>query len=447
MTLGRQTYTFETGMIKTEALATTGSKVTMSSCVIWVITQAAVLRQAEHSFIYADLSIKRLKVTPRVLRRLLSFHQVMSRFIDFLSVFGRPPQSRELGFSGFYQQTNITPSLAAAQPNAQQQQQQQQQATVNMSQNFPSMMASRPTAVTNLGRSGSQIQMCYNLKRVARTRGTPEDSFQKQKWSIQQNEFHHQLDIVEGNALWINAKGRLDDYRNDVLDMTGGLSGQPKELTFCTRAECFRSSLTVHLMNCYWACNDWRGYVIYLEQAVEETTRPIVIGPWFTEELTLETLQNVQNYEEKSNLAGMIIETNIEVMAALRNYYRELGLDKNFDMKSECDETMVAFVQQMTELIHTFEVQRRRLRLLVETTENRKTLVRLLRSSLLAVIAHIIKLLQKLQSRATKNMEEITTMSYQEAVTMKIITVGTFVFLPATFVSVSFPFPHARAED
>jgi hypothetical protein len=56
-----------------------------------------------------------------------------------------------------------------------------------------------------------------------------------------------------------------------------------------------------------------------------------------------------------------------------------------------------------------------------------------------------VQLLQKIQGRATKRMEDLTTLTYRDTIGMKIITVGTFVFLPATFVSVSSaPF---RASD
>lgn len=70
--------------------------------------------------------------------------------------------------------------------------------------------------------------------------------------------------------LCINAKGRLNDYRSQVLELTGGANGQPEDLSFTTREECFRSSLIVHLMNCNWATDDWRGYINYLEEAVVE---------------------------------------------------------------------------------------------------------------------------------------------------------------------------------
>jgi hypothetical protein len=187
----------------------------------------------------------------------------MPSIIDFLSVFGHPPQTRELGYSGFYDQTrlssrspgaNSNPDIFAQQPNPNQQQ--------------PSYVPIDP-AVNSLGRSGQQFQLCYSLKKVARVQGTARDDVSKQKWSIQQNVFHHQFDVQEGTMLCINAKGRPSDYCSQVLELTGGANGQPKDLSFTTREECFRSSLTVHLMNCNWATDDWRGYLDYLEEAVE----------------------------------------------------------------------------------------------------------------------------------------------------------------------------------
>ena len=136
------------------------------------------------------------------------------------------------------------------------------------------MNVARGPAVSVLGRSGRQYQLCYNLKRVARTKGTARDEFSDQTWSVQQSEFHHQFDIVEGTALWVNAKGRLGDYRDQVLELTGGVTGRSEDLSFKTREDCFHSSLTVHLMNCHWATDDWRGYINYLEEAVDKQVSP-----------------------------------------------------------------------------------------------------------------------------------------------------------------------------
>lgn len=372
-------------------------------------------------FLHAELSTKPLKITPRLLKRLFTFHQVMPSLIEFLSVFGHPPHMKELGYSGFYDQTVLSPRASTA-TSTQQPQPNQQQRRANTAQHIVSTAHKRTgPAVASLGRSGRQFQLCYNLKRVARTKGEAGDEVADQRWSIQQNEFYHQFDVEKGTMLFMNAKGRLDDYRDQVRELTGGEGGQPEDLDLSTREERFRSSLMVHLMNCNWANDDWRGYMNYLEEAVEEETRYIVTGPWLSDETTPESLQTAQRYQEKISHASMVIEANIEIMTSLRTFYAGLAKNKDFDMKVQCAEAISMFVQQINDMIHAFQGQKRRAKLLMDITENRKIL-----------------LLQKLQGRATKKMEDLTTMSYREAIVMKIITAGTFVFLPATFVSTFF---------
>ncbi|KAF1979437.1 hypothetical protein BU23DRAFT_154765 [Bimuria novae-zelandiae CBS 107.79] len=366
-------------------------------------------------FLYGESSTKPLKITPRMLKRLFTYHQVMPAMIDFLSVFAQPPEKRELGFSGFFDQVTLphksTTTHVAGMSH---------QVTANSKQHLTVRPgASHGPAVAALGRSGRQYQLCYNLKRVARTKGNARSEVDDQNWSIQQNEFHHQFDVSEGTALWISAKGRLMDYRKEVLELTGGVHGnKPEDLSFESRDRCFASSLTVHLMNCYWASQDWRGYVKFLEDAIEQKTRHILIGEWISDDFTPESLQDVQFLEEKATNAAMVLDANIEVMTSLRGFYEKLQEHNGFDMKDLCAEVVLGFVQQITDMIHTFAGYKRRMKLLIEVTENRKNL-----------------LLQKLQSRATRKMEDLTTMSYRETIVMKVITVGTFVFLPATFVS------------
>ena len=117
----------------------------------------------------------------------------------------------------------------------------------------------------------------------------------------------------------------------------------------------------------------------------------------------------------------MVLESNIEIMTQLRIFYEKLLQNTGFNMTAECSEANESFVQHINDMIHTFSTHRRRAKVLVEVSENRKTL-----------------LLQKLQSLTTKQMEDLTTMSYREAIFMKVIAAGTFVFLPATFVSTLF---------
>ncbi|KAF2726701.1 hypothetical protein EJ04DRAFT_173320 [Polyplosphaeria fusca] len=381
--------------------------------------------------IYAKLSSKPLKITPPILKRLLTYHQVMPAFIDFIAVFAHPPQQREIGFSGFFDQTVL--SYKAVPGNVAQ----QQPPAANTAQ--PLAQAPRlprgPT-VSALGRSGRQYQLCYNLKRVALIEGSAKDKYSEQEWSVQQSEFHHQFDVDAGTTLWMNAKGRLNskggskDYRDRVLELTGGQAGVPNELTFDTTEDCFRSSLTVHLMNCHWATDDWRGYLNHLEVAIGELTNEVPVGIWLNQKFTPRVLQDVQQFEEKASSAVMVLESNMEVMTELRKFYEKLMVNADFPMKDSCVEEATIFIQQLNDMIHAFARQKRRAKLLVEITENRKNL-----------------LLQKLQSLATKKMEDLTTLSYREAIVMKIIAAGTFIFLPATFVSTFFSTDVVKYQD
>jgi len=61
--------------------------------------------------------------------------------------------------------------------------------------------------------------------------------------------------------------------------------------------------------------------------------------------------------------------------------------------------------------------------------------------------------MQHLQSQATEKMEVLTEsmqklgmQAHQEAIAMRIITVVTLIYLPATFVSVNFTSPYLKSR-
>jgi hypothetical protein len=166
-------------------------------------------------------------------------------------------------------------------------------------------------------------------------------------------------------------------------------------------------------------------------------TRHILVGEWVSDEFSPESLQDVQFFEEKAITATMVLDANIEVMTSLRGFYTKLLENYEFDMKDQCAGSVDSFTQQITDMMHTFTGYRRRMKLLTDVTENRKNLVCNAGNARIGVHANCEKLLQKLQGHATKKMEDLTTMSYRETIVMKVITAGTFVYLPATFVSVS----------
>lgn len=171
---------------------------------------------------------------------ILTFHQVMPAYLDFISVFGEQFEQPDLRFSGFREQTHFSRSF-------------------------------QRLAIPSLGRSGRQFQICYNLKNVELKKRDP-DNFMHDEWSVRQAAIHHQFDIVEGTTLWIITKGSLD-LQQRFKELTGK-EARPEDKNFSTAEESFRASLSAHLLWCYWSTDDWRSYLRWLERAVQEEVCP-----------------------------------------------------------------------------------------------------------------------------------------------------------------------------
>jgi hypothetical protein len=171
-----------------------------------------------------------------MLTQILTYHQVMPMYLDFLFVFGSQADPTELMFGGFREQI---------------------------------MMRNPPRAMSNphLRRSGRQFQLCYNLKGVTEKRRDT-GNIKLSDWSIREAAIHHQFDVVFGTTLWIVAKGRLD-LQQRFKELTGP-QGRLEDKSFGSVYECFRSSLAVHLMYCSWSIEDWRWYICWLEEVVKK---------------------------------------------------------------------------------------------------------------------------------------------------------------------------------
>jgi len=102
----------------------------------------------------------------------------------------------------------------------------------------------------------------------------------------------------------------------------------------------------------------------------------------------------------------MGIEANIEVATSLRTFYAELATNKNFDMGIQCAEAVETFVRQANDMIHSFQWQNRRVRLLFDSMENRKILVSKIRpyTIRLSLIPHsCFRIYKVVQPREWKN--------------------------------------------
>jgi hypothetical protein len=193
------------------------------------------------SYLFGGHSRKSLNITRRMLLRILSYHQVMPAYLDFISVFGSQDDPKDLRFSGFREQTLISQGDNIRGPK-----------------------------VTSLGRSGRQIQLCYNLKAVACT--SPLNAENK-TWSIRQTAFHHQFDVQSGRSLWIVTKGDLQ-IKDRIEEMTGQ-NGKPEDRNVYTLRDSFIFGLKIHLLCCHWSTEEWRWYIQWLEEMIDvEVMRP-----------------------------------------------------------------------------------------------------------------------------------------------------------------------------
>lgn len=200
-------------------------------------------------YLYCGHSRKSLNITRKMLLRVLSYHQVMPAYLDFISVFGSQDDPRDLRFSGFREQTLISQGSNIRGP-----------------------------AVLSLGRSGRQIQLSYNLKAVACTSLI---NAENKTWSIRQTAFHHQFDVENGKSLWIVTKGDLQ-IKDRIEEMTGQ-NGKPEDRNVSTLQDCFKFSLKSHLLCCHWSTEEWRWYIQWLEEMIDievrKSLRQLILCP------------------------------------------------------------------------------------------------------------------------------------------------------------------------
>ena len=187
-------------------------------------------------FLYSDSSLAPLNLTLPMLQRILTYHQVMPAYLDFISVFQAQLFERDVRFSGFQEQIGF------------------------------SSRTSSP-AMPNLGRSGLQYQLCYNLKMVKVLQPESHNPMPN-RWPMRQAAFHHQFDVKYGTALWISTKVQLDDLKIRTKELTGK-DGRLEDHDYTSTVACFKSTLPVHLMYCHLAAEGWRWYIRHLEDLVD----------------------------------------------------------------------------------------------------------------------------------------------------------------------------------
>ncbi|KAL6708222.1 hypothetical protein ACN47E_003406 [Coniothyrium glycines] len=369
-------------------------------------------------YLYSQHSRDKLKTTLVSLIQLLTFHQVMPTYLDFILGFGAQSDVRDLRFSGFREQIRLKKPV-------------------------------NDLALPQLGRSGKFFQICYNLRGVQfKSRGN--ENVKLNEWSIHQAAFYHQFDVEHGTTLWIATKGGkdiLERYKELI-----GPVGRPEDRTYDDTAACFRSSLSVHLLFCHWSTENWRGYIRWLEEVSNHqvsslddfmcaeidtshtgmTVDGLRLSGYAHHEYKTYHIQDLHHWQDKANEAVMVLEANASIPLLLRRFYADLVACKDFPsaLKIQCEDELDTFFAQLDEITKDFHMQIVRAKLLVNTIGDRKELS-----------------FQHLQALAIERTGQLNQNLERDAVAIRIITIVTLLYLPATFVSTFFSTDIIKYQD
>ena len=349
-------------------------------------------------------------MTRESLMLILTYHQVMPAFLDFLFSFGKQYYAQDFNFSGFQYENYLTES-------------------------------NRGLGIPELGWSGRDIRMCYNLKSVE-----PSESDPDWPWSVRQTAVHHAFDVDNGRSTWIIIKG--NQLMKKRIKLSTESPSLPELSSFETVDRCFAASLATHLILCDWSAENWRWYINFLEETLQKSTRHVLSAvidrpsklvmqrnPFLTPQPTLSSLDNmmsqpvfekgslspshsiagsspsllfspltpselpfgfqgsdvaesprdfsfgdlqrVQSIEEKSNEALLVLKNNVDTLEDLNQYYRSLidGEAWPEHVKQSCREDAARFGDRVKNMEKTLRVQLRRVETMLRVLSTRKSLV------------------------------------------------------------------------
>jgi hypothetical protein len=167
----------------------------------------------------------------------LTHHQVMAAFLDFVFPFGMQEHPQDFYFSGLREESRL--------------------------QSPPCGLV-----VPELGRSGREIRLCYNLKSVETSK-----SNRDWPWSIRQTAIYHSFDVETGKSFWMVVKGSELIKARIKAATSKGATGATSLKSFSSMTQAFASTLATHLVLCDWCDEEWRWYLNYLEKRLQDATR------------------------------------------------------------------------------------------------------------------------------------------------------------------------------
>ena len=349
-----------------------------------------------------------------MLTLVLTYHQVLPSFLDFLFPFGNQQYAQDFHFSGFKFEDRVSDIDSGL-------------------------------SIPQLGWSGRDFQLCYNLKSIETSKGQPE-----WPWSVRQSALYHSFDVETGRANWIIIKG--DQLLKKRIMSATGFQGVPKTSNFDTVDRAFASTLAIHVLICEWSRENWRWYINFLEETLQAISRPTLSAmvDTFSSSIADETspllalctnskteisprspvlqrlpaqsyclnnrpiphcktlsaddlaspspeyerlhqpvttgghqdfsfsdFQRIQFIQEKVNDALLVIKLNIDVLTELRQHYLSICESDGWpcELKLKCERDMLRFEKRVVAVENDLRMQQSRSETLLRLLADRKSLV------------------------------------------------------------------------
>ncbi|KAF2668398.1 hypothetical protein BT63DRAFT_275482 [Microthyrium microscopicum] len=295
-------------------------------------------------YLWSDDNQSRLRVTRQSVLSLFAIHQVMPAYVDAMLTFSILSNDRDMRLNDFSEQTFL---------------------------DGPNLTPSDPYNV----RSGHQIQLCYSLKGVT---ARDEMVSSPSSWSLRHVAIHHQFDVTDGSTLWIVTKAG-EDIHNMFRDQTSRI-GREEDQAFDNLENCFRTSLSTHLLYCRWATRNWHRFLQSLENQVDTNSSLAIYGPLDPDAAHKmykpEDIQNLQFLQEKVDEINMLLGSDIRVMRSLKRYYGNVNRRKGFPQAlNHCKDDVERFQFELDSITDCLESIILRGNLLSKAIRDRKDLV------------------------------------------------------------------------
>lgn len=195
-------------------------------------------------FIQSKNSRARLELTQEDFSYIVSYHQVIPPFLDLIFTCGRQEKIQDFHYTAFRHENYLRGDESCLQSGSN---------------------------IMSLGRSGRQIQHCYNLHSAERSGG-------EWGWSIRQTVVFHSFDIGTGKSVWIFVKGN-DTIQDRIKKATRstrstGMNANSHQ----TLTGSFRATLIVHAHLMEWCGEKWRWYINEMEDRLRKKAKIAILA-------------------------------------------------------------------------------------------------------------------------------------------------------------------------